>query len=68
MKHVVISVGKDDYDVDSLGDDLKPLSEEQEVGIMLAVVFDRMIASGYSKKMIMQIAKDTYKNRHNRLN
>jgi len=68
MKHVVISVGKDDYDVDSLGDDLKPLPEEQEVGIMLAVVFDRMIASGFSKKMIMNIAKDTYKNRHNRLN
>lgn len=63
MKHVVISVGKDDYEVDSLGDDSKPLSDEQEVGIMLAVVFDRMIASGYSKKMIMKIAKDTYKNR-----
>ena len=63
MKRVVINVGKDDYEVDSLGDDLKPLSNEQEVGIMLAVVFDRMIASGYSKKMIMKIAKDAYKNR-----
>ena len=63
MKHVVISVGKDDYEVDSLGDDSKPLSTERETGIMLAVVFDRMIASGYSKKMIMKIAKDTYKNR-----
>lgn len=63
MKHVVINVDKDNYEVASLGDDLKPLSNEQEVGIMLAVVFDRMIASGYSKKMIMKIAKDTYKNR-----
>ncbi len=50
MKRVVINVGKTGYGVASLGDDLKPLSEEQEVGIMLAVVFDRMIASGYSKK------------------
>ena len=63
MKHVVINVDKDNYEVASLGDDLKPLSNEQEVGIMMAVVFDRMIASGYSKKMIMKIAKDTYKNR-----
>lgn len=63
MKHVVINVDKDNYEVASLGDDLNPLSNEQEVGIMLAVVFDRMIASGYSKKMIMKIAKDTYKNR-----
>jgi len=61
MKQVVISVDKTGYGVASLGDDLKPLSDEQEVGIMLAVVFDRMIASGYSKKMIMKIAKDTYK-------
>lgn len=68
MKHVVINVDKTGYGVASLGDDLKPLSEEQEVGIMLAVVFDRMIASDFSKKMIMNIAKDTYKNRHNRLN
>lgn len=68
MKHVVINVDKTGYGVASLGDDLKSLSDEQEVGIMLAVSFDRMIASGFSKKMIMKIAKDTYKNRHNRLN
>jgi len=63
MKHVVINVDKNDYEVVSLGDDLKPLSAELETGIMLAVAFDRMIASGYSKKIIMKIAKDTYKNR-----
>jgi len=63
MKHVVINVDKAGYGVASLGDDFKPLSNAQEVGIMLAVAFDRMIASGYSKKMIMKIAKDTYKNR-----
>jgi len=63
MKHVVINVDKNDYEVVSLGDDSEPLSAERETGIMLAVAFDRMIASGYSKKMIMKIAKDTYKNR-----
>lgn len=63
MKHVVINVGKTGYGVSSLGDDFKSLSNVQEVGIMLAVAFDRMIASGYSKKMIMKIAEDTYKNR-----
>jgi len=63
MKHVVINVDKNDYEVVSLGDYLKPLSAELETGIMLAVAFERMIASGYSKKIIMKIAKDTYKNR-----
>lgn len=63
MKHVVINVDKTGYGVASLGDDLKPLSNEHEVGIMLAIAFDKMIASGYSKKIIMKIAKDTYENR-----
>lgn len=63
MKHVVISVGKNDYEVDSLGDDLKPLSDEREVGIMLAVAMDRMIESGYSKELIAEIIASTYKNR-----
>ena len=63
MKHVVISVGKDDYEVDSLGDDLKPLSNEQEVGIMLVVSIDRMIELGYSKKLIMEITDSIYRNR-----
>jgi len=63
MKHVVISVGKDDYEVVSLGDDLKPLSAEYETGIMLIAAIDRMIASGYSKKLIMEIADSIYRNR-----
>lgn len=63
MKHVVISVGKDDYEVDSLGDDLKPLSDELEAGIMLAVVMDRMIGSGYSKKLIDEIVDAAYESR-----
>lgn len=63
MKHVVINVDKTGYGVASLGDDLKPLSEEQEVGIMLAVTFDRMIASGYSKELIAEIINETYENR-----
>lgn len=63
MKHVVISVGKYDYEVDSLGDDSKPLSAEWETGIMLAVAFDRMIESGYSKELIAEIIDATYENR-----
>lgn len=63
MKRVVINVDKDDYAVVSLGDDLKPLSAEQETGIMLAVAFDRMIESGYSKELIAEIIDSTYKNR-----
>lgn len=63
MKRVVISVGKDDYEVDSLGDDSKPLSSEWETGIMLAVAFDRMIESGYSKELIAEIIDSTYKSR-----
>ena len=66
MEHVVINVGDTDYGVASLGDDLKPLADEQEVGIMLAVAFDRMIAAGYSKKTIMKIANSAYEYRHNR--
>lgn len=63
MKHVTINVDKDDYEVVSLGDNLKPLSAEWETGIMLAVAFDRMIESGYSKELIAEIVASTYKNR-----
>ena len=63
MKHVVINVGEDNYDVASLGDDLKPLSDEWEVGIMLAVAMDRMIESGYSVELIARIINETYESR-----
>lgn len=63
MKRVVISVGKNDYEVDSLGDDLKPLSDEREVGIMLAVAMDRMIESGYSIELIGEIVDAAYESR-----
>ncbi len=63
MKHVVINVDKNDYEVVSLGDNSKPLSAERETGIMLAVAFDRMISSGYSKELIAEIIDSTYKNR-----
>lgn len=64
MKHVVINVDKDDYAVVSLGDNLKPLSAEWETGIMLSAAIDRMIASGYSKELIMEIIDSTYESRH----
>lgn len=60
MKHVVINVGKDNYEVVSLGNDSKPLSYEVETGIMLSVVMDRMIESGYSKELIAKIIDDAY--------
>nr|DAF07561.1 MAG TPA: hypothetical protein [Caudoviricetes sp.] len=63
MKHVVINVGKDNYGVVSLGDDLKPLSDEWETGIMLAVSMDRMIESGYSKELIANIIDEAYESR-----
>lgn len=63
MKRVVINVGKTEYGVASLGDDLKPLPNEWEVGIMLSVAIDRMIEFGYSKKMIMEIINSAYESR-----
>jgi len=63
MKRVVINVGKDVCEVDSSGDDSKPLSAEWETGIMLAVALGRMIESGYSKELIAEIIDSTYKSR-----
>ncbi|MCG0730019.1 hypothetical protein IMAU60170_02213 [Lactiplantibacillus plantarum] len=63
MKQVVISVGNDEYTVISLGDDLKPLSAEREIGITLVAAIDKMIESGYSKELIIKIIDDAYENR-----
>lgn len=63
MKHVVINVGEDNYGVASLGEDLKPLSDEWEVGIMLAVAMDRMIQADYSVELIARIINEAYESR-----
>lgn len=63
MKRVIIDVGEDNYDIVSLGDDSKPLSDEQEVGIMLAVAMDRMIKSGCSIELIGEIVDAAYESR-----
>lgn len=63
MKHVVINVDKYNYDIVSLGDNDKPLSSEEEIGIMLAVSMDRMIGSGYSKELIAKIVDAAYESR-----
>lgn len=63
MKHVTINVGKDNYAVVSLGDDLKPFPLEQEISIMLVAAIDGMIESGYSKELIMKIIDSAYERR-----
>ncbi|MDF3263973.1 hypothetical protein P2868_04035 [Lactiplantibacillus plantarum] len=63
MKQVVINVGNDAYTVISLGDDLKPLSDEWEASIMLTAAIDRMIESGHSKELIMKIIDVAYGSR-----
>lgn len=63
MKQVIINVGEDNYDVVSFGDDSKPLSDEQKVGIMLAVAMDKMIESGYSIELIAKIIDEAYESR-----
>jgi len=60
MKQVIINVGKDAYTVISLGDDLKPLSDEWEASIMITAVIDRMIKSGYSKELITKTIDSAY--------
>lgn len=63
MKHVTINVGKDNYAVVSLGDNLKPFPLEQEISIMLVAAIDGMIESGYSKELIMKIIDSAYESR-----
>ena len=63
MKQIIINVGNDAYTVISLGDDLKPLSDEWETSIMLAAAVDRMIESGHSKELVMKIIDEAYESR-----
>ena len=63
MKQVIINVGNDAYTVISLGDNLKPLSDEWEASIMLTAAMDRMLESGYSKELIAKIVDIAYESR-----
>ena len=60
MKQVVINVGNDAYTVISLGDDLKPLTDDWEISIMITATIDRMIESWYSKELINKIIDSAY--------
>lgn len=68
MKQVIIDVGKNDYCVSSKDNNGKQLYSKEIVAIELVAAIDKMILSGCTEDLIMDIVKQTYDQRYEQLN